>query len=970
MSHRPFILAIIALLVFTNARAQNADIVGFHAGFAYPLGGRLYSDVVMNTDHHSKVWIRSRALWLNDQDSLLIYSCDSIAFKLKPGVNKLRIEYLNSNRYSYVHAGFERAMHALGALPCGNYLLYVDILEDTGIVSGVFQSAVDSLLPPEADLYRELQEVQIPEPSATTSLLGATQRAVKKMTPNTPLPARSLYRIESLLKKRGLQYARVQDRGKDALAIWSGEWFLGLYHLTDADRMNQGNSASDRMNLAQQKETLGKLSSLSERLRQMSRQQREEHRELEGEISVAGQFSNDQEQYSGIDNQYYEIQGNLSFPVMDIPVSVAGYYTTQDRNREAKASFLHFRYDAEKAKEQLMKLIGGFNSGYENSLRQGLSYDMLYGQVLDNLQREKDKALLGLAQDAGIPVAEINSLSADEIQDRALSKLSEQSTELLDSVQQTNLADSAQVLVERGRKVQHKAMATKEEIVKKYEQIKALESKIHQYRGMLDQYKNTLHYDSLLAYGQLKELKDIDQSSYREMAKRASGLLPEGKAKKLMDGLASFDAGIFPKQISNYTMAGQMLKGADLGYDFGMIQAGATYGTTEYIDRSGKVERYKAYGARVQMKPLLNQQIGLVYYGYTPSKKLLNDDSFFKGEGVSLPSFRNPVQIMALTHKGTLSEHIEIEAEYALSDKPSQSAEARSSVGLMAKSAWNVQTRITIPKTSIQLNTAYEQAGAAFENNTLPMLLAGTNRFKIEGTGDFFRSFLKLGVSYHHMLQQNLYATGTNARWGFDIATRSRRYPSVALSYKPFSTFRAYDDTLNIEQKPMIGSVWTGRISYQIKRPAFALRWHATFNRQQSIMDTLEYSNSLLQINTIYTRGTTMLALTVGSNQLQSGKEVAAFPAYNSGLFATVSAAGKLTEMLLVSGGWDIARNKMGWSRYGFFLSPIYNFRKLPFSIRGNFRYTNYIMDEVQGWRTLLSGGLELSWRFRYKLKI
>src|SRR5690606_8883651 len=149
------------------------------------------------------------------------------------------------------------------------------------------------------------------------------------------------------------------------------------------------------------------------------------------------------------------------------------------------------------------------------------------------------------------------------------------------------------------------------------------------------------------------------------------------------------------------------------------------------------------------------------------------------------------------------------------------------------------------------------------------------------------------------MLQQNLYSTGSNARWGFDVATRSRRYPSVALSYKPFATFRAYDDTLNIEQKPMIGAVWTGRISYQLKRPKYALRFHATYNKQQSMMDTVDYSSSLFQMNTIYSRGTSMLSLTVGKNQFQSGVQTVKFPAYNNGLFASVSAAGKLMEPLL-----------------------------------------------------------------------
>jgi hypothetical protein len=971
-------LILILLLLSVEVRGQECTlptelgtVLDVHAGFIYTDGNNFRSDLIIELSSEAEVVVKLNAFFMLPEDSIEVYRWLSTGRKLKTGVNSLSLLSGSDFSEEFILPSFRQAVSASGSMPAGSYKLLVSIERDTPVFRKYVLKEVDSTLAKNSTISRGIDEILAPPAHPFSGLVARVPEQARTLADNTRnVLNKSAQKIDMYLRKKGLTSRRYTEPDEEIIEIWSGDWLIGKYALwsvhplqSQLSARGSGSGLAAGVGLP----SLGNFTSVSERFRQLSKAKSD--KELSGELALSANFSNDQEQFSQVDNNYYEARGTLEFPIMDIPVSISGYYTTQDRNREAKASYVHFRYDSEKAKEQLLKLISGFNKNYAQSLSQGLSFDAVYGQMLSQLQSEKDKAVAELKQHAGLNAYQPSALNTDQLKELALSEARERGRGLADSLSNTTAADSLNAKVGKGRALQQKALATAAEVQQKYEQVKALEEKINKYRTLLDQYKHTLHYDSLLAYSKVKDLNEIDEMSYRDMAKKASALMPEGKAKNMLNGLTSFDAGMFPKQVSNYTLAGQMLKGADMGYDLGFAEVGLTYGRTEYIDRTGQVESYKAYGARVQLKPVAKQSIGLVYYGYSPARKLLKEGNFFKGDGISLPSFRNPVQIVSLTHKGAIGKHLELEGEYAISDKPAQSQEARDAISLSDKSAWNLQAHAAIPKTSFRFTAGYEQAGRAFENNTLPVLLAGTQRLQAKGKGDFFNSFLSLGIEYNYLLQHNLHSTGNNSRWGFDLATHSRRFPSVSLSYKPFSTFRAYNDTMDIEQKPLLGAVWTGRVSYQIKWPQDAIRINLMYNRNRSILDTIAYSSSLLQLNAIYSRGTTMFSVSMGSNKLNTGQAETAFPAFNNSIFLNTSAAGKLSAQLTLSGGLDLARSGIGWSRYGFFVGPVYTFKRLPFMLRSNFRYSNYRLDELQGWTQLYSGGIELAWRFRYKMK-
>ncbi|MNS22963.1 hypothetical protein D3C72_547680 [compost metagenome] len=506
-----------------------------------------------------------------------------------------------------------------------------------------------------------------------------------------------------------------------------------------------------------------------------------------------------------------------------------------------------------------------------------------------------------------------------------------------------------------------------------YNKIQALEEKIRRYEKLVQQYKQNLHYDSLLAYDQLKDLNNIDKMSYKDISRKAAGLLPEGKAKTFIAGLTSFDAGIFPKYISRYTQSGQMMKGLDAGYDIGFAEIGGGYGNTEFVDRTGTVETYKAYNLRMTSKPVKQQQLGFVYYGYSPSKRWLKNDDFFKGTDLSLPSFRNPISIVSATYTGTFGKDIHVEGEYAFSNQQRNTSsqytdQSNAAIAWKERSAYALKADGSLLNNNILLRGEYEYAGKHFENNTLPMMLSGTERLQLGAEGNLFRSFLRMNVEYNYMIQQNFTNTGKNAKWGFALSTHSKRYPSVSVSYKPFTTFRTFTDTLNVPQKPVLGEVWTAKANYQIKKKTYALRFSLVYNKNTSILDTLNYSSSMLQLNTLYSTSSQSLMLTLGRSGIQSTSITVPYPAFNNSSYLMLSGTQQFSKGTGAGLSTDIAVNEAGLAKYGWGCNGFYRLPKQPLTIRVNFRNSNYKMAETQAWEHLYGGNLELQWQINTKL--
>ncbi|UZJ63997.1 hypothetical protein OKW96_16515 [Sphingobacterium sp. KU25419] len=973
-----FFIALFLLFIRQEAGAQENMSAGegkwnAYTDFIYNQDKKFFQDIYITGIKDSLVDISLECFYFHPNgDSILVYRNRYKDFQLPKTVTKFSLPYHGPVSVNYIHPSFKQAVQHTGAIPIGKYALHLSLRNgNETLYQGKYIRSLDSVLSPSNLLHREL--------TGQLDAQGGGNRikntAAKKVNDIGRTLDRRMPKTERHFQKKGITSRRSQIGDKETVDLFYQDWYLGRYQLPAQgsfdDQLKQQRDALKNGAAQFKTNNLGDHRSLLSQFRELQKESKE-NSELTGELSIASNWASAQEEYSAQDNNFYEATGAIDFPIMGIPINLSGYYTTQDRNREAKASYIHFRYDAAKAKEQLLKLVGSYNKKYEQAVAQGGSYDMVYGQFVSGMQTEKDKAMASLKQQLALPEMDLSDYNADRIKERALALGTEQKDKLKDSLQR--LISANDTIAGAGDKLQ-KAEAAKKKIedryaraLEKYEQIMELERKIDKYRTLMEQYQNASYFDSLMAHDKVKDLKDMEHMSYKDMAKKAGAILPEGKLKGAVTGLTNFDAGMFPKYVSDYTMSGQMLKGADIGYDIGFAEIGATYGKTEYIDRAGNVEGYKAYSGRLMLKPILKQNFGFIYYGYSPGKKIMEDNAFFKGGDVSLPSFRNPVHIVSMTYKGEVTKYAMLEAEFANATKPGQSEEASSTLCFKERSAYNISLTGLIPETQIELTAGYENAGKAFENNTLPLTMAGTERYFIKGKGDFFRAFLTLGLEYNYMVQQNLLSKGNNVRWGFDVATHSKRYPSLYLSYKPFSNFRSFNDTLNIEQKPLLGEVWTGRANYQIKRLSRALRFTLLYNKNNSTMDTVQYGSTLVQFSTIYSQQATMLSLNIGVTKINTDYVAMPFPAFNNSQFMSVAAGGQVTKNMMLNGGTDVARSRIGLSRYGFFLGANYNLGQTGISIRGNFRYSNYKLVEGMGWKPVLSGGLELAWRFRTKL--
>jgi len=356
-----------------------------------------------------------------------------------------------------------------------------------------------------------------------------------------------------------------------------------------------------------------------------------------------------------------------------------------------------------------------------------------------------------------------------------------------------------------------------------------------------------------------------------------------------------------------------------------------------------------------------------LYYNYSPAKNLFKDTSFFKPGYFSVASFDKPTHILALTYNGAIGKSIRTVGEYAFSNQKYPQPEEQGGAGILHRSAYNFGVESTVPKTNVNINAAYEFVGKSFENNTMAVLMAGTQRAKIGGDGIFFNSFLKLALEYSYLLQSNFSNTGRNNKWGFTVATQSKRYPSVSLSYKPFATFRTFDDTAQIQQKPVLGEVWTAKVNYQVKRKHYSLRFTLVGNKNNSILDTFRYGSSMLQFSTIYTTAKTNISTNIAYSNIRSGIETAVLPAFNNSVNIGLS-GGRTLKKISLNGAVDIGFNESGICKYGAGLNAMYRLQQIPLSVRANCRLMQYKLNPGDPWNNLVFAGLTMNWQLKMKV--
>jgi hypothetical protein len=957
------------LYLIERTPAQAVNIV-LYADVMYVKGGHIEQEVSYLLSGDIRASLKLECFrYVPGQDSILIGRTHLNGKKLKKGVGTVRLRFKSSESVSgvYLNPTFIEIVKRAEIIPPGHYKVFVTLTSDSVASGGIFLHEIDSILPVNTPLRKQINDHLLAE-SKKGEAKGKGRRSGRYADNASVAFRRSQKRMEREFRRKGIYSVRRSLNGKEIAELYYQAWFLGRYQIDSSASVSsviQEEQNSLKVSPASLTgNEFGSYRSLFSQFRELKRGQRE-NEEMEGEFSWGTFLSNDQEEGSQIDNNYHEVRGAIEVPVMDLPVLFEGFYTTQDRERQAKAGYLRVHYDARKSKERLLKLVNSYKGCYTQTDAQAGGYKMIYGQYLQQARAKQAEYINQLQKETGLSGTDFRLADTAVLRKKAEERVAASNKSTADT--------SATARSQNGKADRQHSRQQAEEQYKRwqdrYNQVQDLDAKIARYQRLLDQYDETLKWDSLLAYDKLKSLEGVEQMSYKDLAKKSSHILPEGKASSSLAGITSIDLGMFPKYVSSYTMAGQRVTGADVGYDVGVAEVGATYGKAEYVNRDGTMEDYATYSGRIRFKPIIKQQVGLVYYGYSPGRRLMNEGGFFKDTDVSLPSFREPVHIVSASYSSGLSKYALLNAEYAISRRQGQRLDEPGALA-GGQSAYNIGIMGTVPRTSIGYEGAYEHTGRAFENNTLPVVMTGTSRYRGAVKGDFFRSFLTVGVEYNYLLQQSLSYRGGNSKWGFSVQTRSRRYPTVYLSYKPFATFRSYDDTLSIEQRPMFGSVWTSRLNYQIKRQHHTWMFVLLYNRNVSLTDTVRYGSSLLQFTVSYSTGVQHTILGIGSSRIESNVSLDdANPFFNPSRFVNIMTGREMGGGKSLSGGGEVAFGDLGLSRYSLFTSANWRLPKLPFSLRATFRYTNYRATDSQGWKQLYAGGLELVWQFRKQLK-
>jgi hypothetical protein len=166
----------------------------------------------------------------------------------------------------------------------------------------------------------------------------------------------------------------------------------------------------------------------------------------------------------------------------------------------------------------------------------------------------------------------------------------------------------------------------------------------------------------------------------------------------------------------------------------------------------------------------------------------------------------------------------------------------------------------------------------------------------------------------------------------------------------------------------VLGEVWTAKANYQIKKKTYALRFSLVYNKNTSIMDTLNYSSSMLQLNTLYSTTSQSLMLTLGRSGIQSTSITVPYPAFNNSSYLMLSGTQQFGKGTGAGLSTDIAVNEAGLAKYGWGCNGFYRLPKQPLTIRLNFRNSNYKMAETTAWENLYGGSLELLWQINTKL--
>lgn len=928
----PFIVR--ANVVSTDSSHVSIDLPVFEDGIG--ITQRIWYNNVKDTPLHIHIISRYKR---TSSDTILLYDALFEVKKLRSTNGFVDVVFNKSLSMRNTNESFIDIVKRFNTVPAGVYIIQIEMLGSGPDRPLLFRKElmqlVDSTLSPGSGLRSKLNSALLNRKQINTSSFSRT-----KSTPIVDLNAVHNRLKRSIRKERNLTLRPATYAGKVYSEAWFKEFFLGRYELGSAQELNErAQKESDLIN----SDASSLVSTDLEHFRGVGSQLRElnklKHKDgtIRANIDLSTYASSSQDPQSVQDQNYIDLLGNLDLEVFGLPCSVEGYYTTQDRNRKAKASYLRFHYDIATAKNRLRDNLSGYRNKLDESISKGQGMSTIYGAYVQKLDQEKEQMVQKVAKDYDVDPSSVLSSEGD-------------AGKLLDRLPADSSSDSTVKL--RREQLRNR----KKEFSESYKRIEETQHKADKYRKLIEQYNTRNRLDSLAAYRKISNLDDKDPT-YKDLSKAASGLLPEGKAKRFVTGLTRFDAGIINQYESRYTQSGQVIKGVSMGYDVGLFTAGISAGNTEYISRQGTVDQYSTLLLRVDNKGSRNHKFGFLYNINTPAKSMGIDEKFIGSQNIRYPGFSQPSNIVSLVYEGKAGKYFSAHSEVATSIRKGQATAFD-----MAHSALNNTVSFRIPRTPMQLNAGWEHLGASFENNTLPYIRCGTERYTLGAATTLMHGFIGLKADYNLLSQQNFTNRSTNRKWGFEFRTNTKRYPTVMLSYKPFSTFRTVNDTFSIPQRPVQGEVWTARSSYQFKRGKRLHRFTLTYNQNNSTTDTLRYHSTTLQANYIYSY--TGISLNIGTGRLTLPVNFNDGTGEQSSYIANIGLTKSVGKYVTVNISPDAAFTNWGIQRLSGTAGATFAFPRRLIAFRMALRYSGYRMKADDDPIEIFAGQVGMRWQF------
>ncbi|HVW96806.1 MAG TPA: hypothetical protein VHA56_12625 [Mucilaginibacter sp.] len=941
-----YTLVLLLFCINSNGQTKGGDIL-LSVDPPYAEDNAIYQPVNYSAKEKTGIRVRLSCYQYGDDDSSCIYDLEYNDVHIRHGIHSINLNLDRNDKLWAINYPFIDVVKKFRIFPPGNYAMYVTISDKEGLKlsSSEFYYNIDSTISGRSSIGRKLNKLLIGRnnrlPVNLKITQGVSQQSPKQAAFNTERLSRKLSRTE------GVSSVNVTRDGEQYLANYYKGIFLGYYHIEDrrtaiSKVYKEGNVFADPFNhpFAGTPEEGVSLDSKAKAENITNRSSDD----MSGSIDVLGSFSNGQESTSQLKNNYGELRGDLRTKLLNIPLAVEGFYTTQDMGRKAKASYLRLKYDLDKAKDDLTQSTNAYQSRFNQVSGEIKNSDQLYARLVNQLRNEQFSIRKKFAEEYGVDGNLLDSYKGKaEGIESSVNKTSIVSKDI------SHVPNDSDVVAAK-----NKISRNKEKITKEYERITALQRKIEKYERLATQIKQLHYFDSVNTYSKLQELKDNPNVSYKQLVAASGHILPTSKVKSFMSGLTKLELGMLNKYESKYTLAGQNLKGGALGYDIGFAEVGIALGKTEYISRTGDVDRYNSYLARVDFKPIKKQHLGIIYYGYSPTHQIIESDNFIKAD-VGVPSFMKPVHVVSVVYSGNIAKQLSLETEAATSIKNSQKVTDIQ----YAKSSLRAGLVYSLPVIHSTVKAEWEHMGKEFENNSMPYTGAGTDRYTLSTQGSFLKSFLIAGVQFNYLKQESLVTTGYNVRWGIDIRTNSKQYPTVYLSYKPFSTFRRYDDTLAIPQRPITGAVSIVRGSYQWKRQNNMMhRLMVTYNQNSSDMDTIAYKAQTAQASYYLFSRDLSISATLGwmrQPSLIMGQSQATY-------FLTSNVSKSLNTGVRVNAGVDFAIGREHIQRLGGLAGIDWRLKNKPIVLHTQVRYSYLYQVNIEGMGNILAMQLGFSW--------